>query len=169
MVESAYNHKATKLFAKQRLDCTYLLSLSLSLSLSLQGVRAPQYNWTINDESLEEDTEDLKFNRQTGELTVNSATKFDEGTYTCEAYNKAGSDTAQVIVIIHIVANIVDQVNAVRVGLGSEAVLSVTLSASPPIDMVQWTSSSQTVPLTNSTKYTFDFSGEWYSCVYNGC
>lgn len=123
-------------------------------------MRAPQYNWTINDVILEEDTEDLKFNRTSGELTVVGATKFDEGTYTCEAYNLAGSDTAQVIVIIHIVATILDQVSTVSVGLGSAAVLTVTLSASPPIDMVQWTSSSQTVPFTNSTKYTFDFSGE---------
>ena len=102
----------------------------------------------------------MKFNRTTGELTVISATKFKEGTYTCEAYNNAGSDTAQVIVIIHIVATILEQVNTVKVGLGSQAVLTVSLSASPPIDSVQWTSSSQTLPYTNSSKYTFDFNGE---------
>ena len=109
---------------------------------------------------LEEDTEDLKFNSTSGELTIVGATKFDEGTYRCEAYNKAGSEKTNVVVIIHIVATITDQVLAVGVGLGGKAVLSCTLSASPPIDTVQWIISTNTDPLVNSTKYTFFYNGE---------
>ena len=123
-------------------------------------MRAPQYNWTINDVLLEEDTADLKFNRSSGELTIVGATKFDEGTYRCEAYNNAGSETTNVVVIIHIVATITDQVQAVSVGLGGNAVLSCTLSASPPIDTVQWVVSPHTEPLVNSTKYRFYYNGE---------
>ena len=123
-------------------------------------MRAPQYNWTINDVELEEDTEDLKFNRSTGELTIVGATKFDEGTYRCSAYNKAGSETTNVVVIIHIVATIVDQVLAVSVGLGGTAVLTCTLSASPPINTIQWIVSN-TDPVVNSTKYRFYYNGRF--------
>ncbi|KAI6654902.1 Down syndrome cell adhesion molecule-like protein Dscam2 [Oopsacas minuta] len=129
----------------------------LILECYADGVRAPEYNWTINGVKLEVDTDDLIFNMTSGELTIVSATKFDEGTYTCEAYNKAGSEATSVVVTIHIVASIIGQDQAVNVGLGSEANLTVRLSASPPIDFVQWTTSSDI--LANSTKYRIYLNG----------
>ena len=118
------------------------------------------YNWTINGVVLEENTEKLVFNRTTGQLDILSATKDDEGTYACVAYNRAGTETAQVAVVVHVRPTVTCQMSSVDVGLGAVGNISCILLASPPIDRVDWFKSSSTIGLMNTTKHTYYLNGK---------
>ena len=108
---------------------------------------------------LEENTAKLAFNRTNGQLDILSATKDDEGTYACVAYNRAGVETVQVAVIIHIKATITSQVSDVKVGLGSVGNLYCSLLASPPVDRVDWFKAPSSIRLPNTTKHTYYLNG----------